>query len=71
MVISKFLTVTSLSKESFSTISVFAFSASSLSPRRSSVSRVSTGVIRRGSACQSWGALLRGLSSSCPQAYRS
>ncbi len=50
MVTSKFLTLTSLSKESLSTIRAFAFAASSLKPIRSSVSSESTGVIRSGLA---------------------
>ena len=47
MVISKFFTETSLSKESFSRIKAFARAASSFRPTRSSVSRASTGVMSR------------------------
>ena len=66
MVTSKFLTVMSLSKESFSTISACAFSASSLRPMRSSVSSESTGVIRSDSPYQSRGVLLSGLQLVVP-----
>ncbi len=68
IVISKFFTETSWSKESFSRISAFARAASSFSPIRSSVSRASTGVMRSDCACQSCAVRLTGFSSSWPHA---
>ncbi len=64
MVISKFFTQTSLSNESFASMSSRAFAASSGSPRRIKVSRLSTGVMSRLSPYQSRGVRLSGRSSS-------
>src|SRR5688572_16070604 len=69
IVISKFLTEMSWSKESFSRMAVLAFSASRGSPAIKRVSRESTTVIRREAVCQSRNERLTGFSSSWPHAY--